>query len=267
MAIDSTSPRSRRHVLMGALGALGAAAAGVATTASGVLAAGNDGAAIHVGDTIADARTQTTLANSANDHVVLYVASNGDLGHGNGTALYGWSAGGIAVQGSSSASSGVYGGSVQGYGVNGTSNVSYGVYGVSTSSVGVAGSSASNVGVDGQSRSTLTAAVRGTSVADNTGVQGVSASAAGAPPPTPAKTGVYGYANQDAAAVGVKGQSPNGRGVVAAGGTAPLRLLPSTASSHPTAGARGDLFVDNSGRLWFCTKSGTVALWKQVSFV
>ena len=100
----------------------------------------------------------------------------------------------------------------------------------------------------------------GQSFVDSAGVQGYSGTAL---PPAPAKTGVFGYANQDATAVGVKGQSPKGRGGVFSGGKAQLRLAPSSANTHPTSGAKGDLFVDNSGRLWFYNG----AVWKRVALV
>lgn len=74
--------------------------------------------------------------------------------------------------------------------------------------------------------------------------------------------GVQGIANQDAGAVGVRGISTKGRGGVFKGGVAQLRLSPSTATSHPTSGAIGDLFVDSSGRLWFCKGATT---WKQIA--
>jgi hypothetical protein len=32
--------------------------------------------------------------------------------------------------------------------------------------------------------------------------------------------------------------------------------VPSSRSTHPSSGALGDLFLDKSGRLWFC-KGGT----------
>lgn len=79
------------------------------------------------------------------------------------------------------------------------------------------------------------------------------------PPPSPTKTGVQGYANADAASVGVRGESPAGRGGVFKGAAAQVRLAASTASTHPASGQRGDLFVDKVGRLWFC-KTGTT--WK-----
>jgi hypothetical protein len=47
-------------------------------------------------------------------------------------------------------------------------------------------------------------------------------------------------------------------------GTAPIHIEPSKASAPTTAAKRGDLFVDGSGRLWFCTDTGDPATWKQV---
>jgi hypothetical protein len=43
-----------------------------------------------------------------------------------------------------------------------------------------------------------------------------------------------------------------------------LRLVPSTATTHPASGAAGDLFLDHSNRLWLCT-GGTS--WKRFSLV
>jgi hypothetical protein len=57
-------------------------------------------------------------------------------------------------------------------------------------------------------------AILGTSVGSSTGVLGYSGAAASEPAPI-AKTGVYGYAAQDATAVGVKGASMAGVGVLA----------------------------------------------------
>jgi hypothetical protein len=53
-----------------------------------------------------------------------------------------------------------------------------------------------------------------------------------------------------------------GRGAQLSGGAAQLQLMPSTASTHPSGGKLGDLFLDKSGRLWFC-KGGTT--WKQIA--
>jgi hypothetical protein len=63
----------------------------------------------------------------------------------------------------------------------------------------------------------------------------------------------------------VYGYARTGRGGQFAGAIAQLRLVPSTAASHPVAGVAGDLFADASGRLWYCTKSGGPATWKQIA--
>ena len=72
---------------------------------------------------------------------------------------------------------------------------------------------------------------------------------------------VVGY-SQTANSRGVLGLSTNGRGGAFSGKAAQVQLLASTATTHPTSGLRGDLFVDNSGRLWFC-KGGTT--WRQLA--
>jgi hypothetical protein len=55
---------------------------------------------------------------------------------------------------------------------------------------------------------------------------------------------------------GINATSNNGVGGKFGGKTAQIHLTPSSAASHPTSGAAGDLFVDASKRLWFC-KGGT----------
>jgi hypothetical protein len=58
-----------------------------------------------------------------------------------------------------------------------------------------------------------------------------------------------------------------GRGGQFSGGIAALRLVPSANSTHPWSGRIGDLMVDASSRLWFCTKANTssvAATWKQI---
>jgi hypothetical protein len=82
-----------------------------------------------------------------------------------------------------------------------------------------------------------------------TGVLGYSGS--GPLPGALANTGVYGSADQ-----------AGGRGGVFVGSSAQIRLQPSASSTHPARGAKGDLFVDHGGRLWFC-KGG--AIWRQVA--
>jgi hypothetical protein len=63
-------------------------------------------------------------------------------------------------------------------------------------------------------------------------------------------------------AISVRGAAVGGRGGVFSGGKAQLKLSPSSASTHPKRGQRGDLFVDKSGRLWFCKGKTT---WVQLA--
>jgi hypothetical protein len=74
--------------------------------------------------------------------------------------------------------------------------------------------------------------------------------------------GVYGTTTNG---IGVYGASTTARGGQFSGGPAQIRLVPSTASTHPTPGKAGDLFLDSSARLWLCTvTSTTTATWKQI---
>jgi hypothetical protein len=61
---------------------------------------------------------------------------------------------------------------------------------------------------------------------------------------------------------GLHASSEHGRGAILASPKAQLRLLPAGRSTHPSSGARGDLFVDQSGRLWYCKGSRT---WRQLA--
>jgi hypothetical protein len=62
---------------------------------------------------------------------------------------------------------------------------------------------------------------------------------------------------------GIDGISSGGVGGRFKGKTAQVQLVPSTtASSHPTSGSAGQLFVDKSKRLWYC-RGGTS--WKQLA--
>src|SRR5438445_12272337 len=81
MALDTSTPRSRRAILAAAAGAAAATVVGAVTKPSLTKAAGDDGSTIHVGDLYADVQSQTTLGNQANDNIVLWVASNSDSGH------------------------------------------------------------------------------------------------------------------------------------------------------------------------------------------
>jgi hypothetical protein len=82
--------------------------------------------------------------------------------------------------------------------------------------------------------------------------------------------GVWGEQRNDTGngfgVVGVGGKL--GRGAQFTGGVAAVRMVPSSASTHPTTGKVGDLFVDAAARLWFCQKASlgsTAATWKQLA--
>ena len=192
MAIDTASPRSRRALLAAGLGA------GVATVASAIgrplPANATDGDPMVVGG----------------EYVSTSVTKI-DAGSSGATALWGISTLGSGVLGQSTSGYGIYGTSNSGAGVVATANTGDGVYGSSGSGRGVNGESISGYGVRGTSDAAAMPAILGASGGANTGVQGYS----GAPdslPATPAKTGVFGYAAQDATAVGVKGESTTGTG-------------------------------------------------------
>jgi hypothetical protein len=61
----------------------------------------------------------------------------------------------------------------------------------------------------------------------------------------------------------IEGNSSAGRGGVFRGKKAQVRFVPSSATTKPTTGQRGDLFVDSSGRLWYCKTGGSVTGWRQ----
>jgi hypothetical protein len=84
--------------------------------------------------------------------------------------------------------------------------------------------------------------------------------------------GVWGeQQNNTVSGIGVVGLAGSlGRGGQFQGGAAALRLVPATASTHPTTGKVGDVFVDSGARIWFCTHASsgsTAATWRQLAFV
>jgi hypothetical protein len=96
-------------------------------------------------------------------------------------------------------------------GIRGESSSAAGVHGQSNTGAGMRAASNTSYGLLGTTGSTSVAAVAGLGTGNRAGVHGVSGGAiAGAPE----KVGVYGTANQDDTAAGVKGQSTDGRGVV-----------------------------------------------------
>jgi hypothetical protein len=209
MAVDTTSPRTRRAILAGALGAAVAGTLGRAQRASA-----------HDPDDL-----QLGVLNTATGQTkITTTLTNGDgfLAYANGLG------------------SGIYGDSASGAGVDGFSASGIGVDGFSPPGTGLRGVSHSGTGVIGQALNATGATF---------GVTGESASTSG--------IGVFGTGG-----VGVRGESTSGRGGVFKGKAAQVRLTPSSVASHPASGQKGDLFVDSSGRLWFC-KGGTT--WKQIA--
>jgi hypothetical protein len=64
---------------------------------------------------------------------------------------------------------------------------------------------------------------------------------------------------------GIYATSTSGRGGTFQGPVAAARLMPGKLATYPKAGSIGDLYVDTTGRLWFCKKTGNPATWKQIA--
>ena len=143
------------------------------------------------------------------------------------------------------------------YAVVGTSSVGTAVYGVAFGSADVSGAPPV-AAVVGDSNSTTSPAILGRTSGE-VAVLGQINQASDSHPAVAGDTA--------GAGPGISGISASGRGGSFQGGNkgAAVRLVPASAASHPASGARGDLFVDHSGRLWFCTHGGTTATWKQLA--
>jgi hypothetical protein len=238
MAIDTITPTSRRALLAGLVAGLAAAVTGALGRAQPVSAHDPDDVRLGHSNT---ATSRTTVTNTLD----------------NGQAIVG-EASGIGLRGQSDFGTGVYG---HGYvGVFGSSATGDGVRGVSGSGPALRASSGTGYGIWGNTGSDTVPAIFGWAYGNNTGLQGYSGT--GPLPASPFKTGIFATADQDGTAVGVRGSSPTGRGGRFTGKKAQIRLDPSTDATHPASGAKGDLFVDSAGRLWFC-KGGTT--WKQLA--
>ena len=172
--------------------AVGATMLKAVTAPFPVRAAGDDGQAVTIGGFYDDVQSQTTLANQANDEIVLWAASNDDAGHGAGIGVAGYSAKNAGVYGESKTGFGVKAVSTGFHAVQGTSNRESGGYGV----LGYSNSTSSGAGVSGQSQ--WSRGVEGTSTF-STGVYGYSAN----------NNGVYGQASASGLA-GVIGNGPIG---------------------------------------------------------
>lgn len=249
MTIDTTTPRSRRALLFGALGG---AIATVATAARPATTfAGEDGDVVLDANNTAAGTTQ--LAGTA-EAPVLRVVSQDNVGviGASGVAV-------VDIPPPIETSTGVYGSSAAGHGVYGASDSGIGVYAANNSATkaaivaegepgtaihghanagpvpnspaltGIYGS-ATGAGVAIAADSASGLAFRATSSASH-GIKGrgqldgvigespgarsgvVGYSGGGSAPAGPAKTGVYGEATQDAASRGVSGFALAGQGV------------------------------------------------------
>jgi hypothetical protein len=127
--------------------------------------------------------------------------------------VFGGSDEGIGVRGDSTSNLGVHGSSSSGKGVWGSSTSNIGVYGTSTTSIGLYGTSDESYGLYAQTRWPVRPGALGSSIGDGTGVLGFSGGESSTPPPAIPKTGVYGYAVQDAGASGVVGETTSGHGI------------------------------------------------------
>ena len=164
-----------------------------------------------------------------------------------GEGVFGQGKNGVHGQSASATDSGVWGENISaGCGVSGSTNSQApqaGVWGHNAGSgYGVRGDSKTGEGVFGQGKN---------------GVHGQSASAT--------DSGVWGENTGNGA--GVRGSSVAGYGGDLSGGHAPLRLRPSGSPGSPTTGshARGELFVDSQGSLFYCKADGVPGTWVKLA--
>jgi hypothetical protein len=194
-------------------------------------------------------------------------------GSGSGTGVEGWSGSGQGVYGTTTGVGGygVYGSSASGTGVYGTSTAGTGVYGNTDSTA--SGANAVKGVVSSASPGGFSAAVRG----ENNGVGGSGIGVYGSQSGT--GWGVYGNSSGGigvygdgggSSSIGVQGIGATGvnaqgvtTGLQASGAAAQVRLVPGTGSTHPSSGQAGDLYVDKTGRLWYCKKTGRT--WRQLA--
>jgi hypothetical protein len=229
MAVDTTSHHSRRSLLAGAIGsivALLAQALGRPATTKGAVEYVKLG-----GSNITDG---STLISSSSPQASTWK----NLGSGHGF---------LAGSGSN-----------------------YGLKGASSSDVGVGGSSSYGIAIEGVASGASQTSIHGIKSVGGHAIHGEIADW------NSGWTAVYGSTNGPGVGVvgestgnghgtwgkaagsgdGIYGESANGRGGHFKGKKAQLRLDPSTASTHPSSGAAGAIFLDKSKRLWLC-KGGT----------
>jgi hypothetical protein len=196
MALDTTSPRSRRALLAGALGAIGSAAAATMAGAQRALGAGSDGETVVIGRTYGDVQSYTTFLS--------------DVGAGlRFKRDQTFNTASVRIN-----PEGVF---LQTKGEETVTNMRIGPWidvDAARYPTGVKARSMDGPAIVGES---LGVGVQG---GGSTGVRGVG--------------------------------GPDGRGGEFSGPEAQIRLVPSSARTHPTSGRVGDLFLDRSSRLWFC---------------
>jgi hypothetical protein len=185
--------------------------------------------------------------------------SVGGVGGGSATGVTGVSDSGTGVSGRSGSNIGVHGScdTDSGFGVFGDGSQSVtGVGGFSSSGTAVHGHSEEGRGVVGicdQTTGDVNVGVHGVLIA-GTGML-PSGDYAGVIGESSAQTGVLGKSTN---ADGVKGHSTFARGAsFSSGASAALRLIPGPSANPPSAGLAGDLYVDSTARLWYCSGGAT----------
>ena len=248
------SPVSRRGMLGTALSAAAAGAAGT-TLLGAAPAAATDGDAVMAGVvTLAEHSTHVKYDGAGNFRSVVLLGNDSTYDSASASfpaALGGWTGAG-AHAGAGGVPNGIYGYSEYGagYAVVGSHSPTDGgaggaaLYGVSSATT--SGATASLGEISSTNPGDSSAGVRGVNHATNNNGFGVHGSHAGG------GAGVYGTAG-------------TGRGGVFSGPKAAVQLRPTTATTHPSSGSRGDLYVDRSARLWFCKKGGSQATWTQLA--
>lgn len=185
MAIDTPIGRTRRAVLMGALGGFGAVLAHAIGGASPVAAATGDPLLLGKGDIASDnAATATTWINSDANPIFGAKASTE-----------------TAISGETTIGTGVAGLSTSGIAVGGTSSGGVGVFGVSSTGAAVVGQATGPGTLHGRS----------------TGVTGYTGDGSSLPLDGTNETGVYGFSNDSVNSTGVWGDSFAGTGVAGTG--------------------------------------------------
>jgi hypothetical protein len=229
MAVDSTNQHSRRSLLAAPIGSivvLLAHALGRPATTKGAVEY------VKLGAT--NSTDGSTLISSSSPQASTWR----NLGTGDG--FLAGSGSNYGLKGASSLDTGVYGSSDFGIGIEG---VSYGASQTSIHAIKAVGGYAIHGEIkDWDSGWT---AVYGSTNGPGVAVVGES---------TGNGHGTWGKAA--GVGDGIYGESAGGRGGHFKGKKAQLRLDPSTASTHPSSGAAGAVFLDKSKRLWLC-KGGT----------